>query len=62
MKLKNKMKDVRQLKVAGQVVYVQPGKTIEVESAIYDDRVFVVSDIKTSKETKEEPTKQEEVK
>jgi len=62
MKLKNKMEDVRQLRVAGQIVYVQPGETIDVENARYDNGAFELVDIKKSKDKKEKPTKQEEVK
>jgi len=67
MKLKNIMKDVRQLRIDGQVVMVQPGKTIETESTkiAYDKSVFKI--IETQKredkiEKIEKPTKQEEVK
>lgn len=62
MKLKNKMKDVRQLRVAGQIVKVGPGETIEVESAVYDKQVFEATDIKKSNETTEEPITEKEVK
>ena len=59
MKLKNKMKDARQLRVNGQVVLVAPGKTIEVKSAVYDDRVFEVIKLKRTEKV-EQITKLEE--
>lgn len=59
MKLKNIMKDVRQLRVKGQVVLVAPGKVIEVESAIYDDRAFEVIKLKRTEKV-EQTTKLEE--
>jgi predicted phosphodiesterase len=62
MKLKNKMKDVRQLRVSGQVVMVNPGATVEVESANYDKNVFEMVDIKNRNEKIEKLTKKEEVK
>ncbi len=62
MKLKNKMNDIRQLRVSGQIVMVGPGETVEVESAVYDDRVFEEINTKKRKEKIEELTKQEEVK
>ena len=61
MKLKNTMKDIRQLRVAGQIVYVKPGETVEVENANYDERVFEVVNMK-SKEEKEQKIVQKEVK
>ena len=60
MKLKNIMKDVRQLRIAGQVVEVKPGETIEGDKIVYDDRVFQIVDIQKRKEKIEEPTKLEE--
>jgi hypothetical protein len=62
MKLKNKMKDVRQLRVLGQIVKVKPGETIEVESANYDEQVFEVIETQKSKDKPEQPTKKGEVK
>jgi len=70
MKLKNIMKDVRQLRIDGQVVMVQPGKIIEIESTkiAYDESVFKIIEtqkrnVKEDKiEKVEKPTKQEEVK
>jgi hypothetical protein len=59
MKLKNIMNDVRQLRVKGQVVLVAPGKTIEVENAVYDDRVFEVIKLKRTEKV-EQTTKLEE--
>ena len=62
MKLKNIMKDVRQLRVDGQIIEVQPGKTIEIESTkvIYDKVVFKLIEIQKRKEKEEEPIKLEE--
>ena len=60
MKLKNIMKDVRQLRAAGQIIYVKPGETIEVEKPIYDDRVFEVVHVK-SKEKQEQNIAEKEV-
>ena len=54
------MKDVRKLIVAGQVVYVKPGETVEVESVKYDERVFKRVDIKKSADANEETTKLKE--
>lgn len=64
MKLKNIMKDVRKLTVAGQIIYVQPGETIEIESTKvrYDDVVFKVIETQKRNEKAEKPTKQGEVK
>lgn len=64
MKLKNIMNDVRQLRVNGQIIEVDPMETIEIESknAIYDNVVFKLINTKKRKEKIEKPTKQEEVK
>ena len=64
------MKDVRQLRVDGQVVEVGPKETIEIESTkvIYDEMVFKIIEVKEKieilkrNEKVEKPTKQEEVK
>lgn len=62
MKLKNIMNDVRQFTANGQIIYVQPKETIEVENAIYDDRVFKLIDIKKSTEKEEKINNDKEVK
>ncbi len=53
MKLKNIMKDVRQLRSMGQIIYVQPGETIEIESANYDKQVFEVIHMKSKEKTEQ---------
>ena len=64
MKLKNIMKDVRKLRIDGQVVEVGPKQTIEIESTkvIYDGVVFKLIETQKRNEQEEKPTKQEEVK
>lgn len=62
MKLKNIMNDVRQLRVSGQIIMVNPGETIDVESANYDGRAFRIIETKKRNEKAEKPTKKEEVK
>jgi hypothetical protein len=61
MKLKNIANDVRQLRVNGQIVLVQPNKIIEVESAKYDDNVFQVINTKKRNEKTEKPNREKEV-
>ena len=70
MKLKNIMNDIRQLRVDGQVIKVQPGEIIDIESTkvSYDNVTFKLIETKEKIETQkrnekeEKPTKQEEVK
>lgn len=61
MKLKNIMKDIRQLRAVGQIIYVKPGETVEVENAVYDNNVFEVVHMK-SKEKQEQKIAEKEVK
>lgn len=56
------MKDVRQLRISGQIVKVNPGETIEVEKAVFDKQVFEEIEVKKSNDKNEKPTKKEEVK
>ena len=56
------MKDVRQLRVKGQIVKVGPGEIVEVEKAVYDKQVFEEIEVKKRNDTNEKPTKKEEVK
>lgn len=62
MKLKNIMKDVRQFTSFGQIIYVQPKETIEVEQATYDEGVFELIETQKRKESDEQPNNKKEVK
>lgn len=53
MKLKNIMEDVRKLSIDGQIIYVKPGESIEVESAKYDSRVFEEIKLKRNEKNEE---------
>ncbi len=60
MKLKNIAKDVRQLRIKGELIQVNPGETIEGDKIVYDDRVFKEVNIQKREEKIEEPTKLKE--
>ena len=61
MKLKNIMKDVRQLRVDGKLVQVIPGETIEGDKIIYDKRVFEEVKNQNRNEKTEKPINKKEV-
>lgn len=52
MKLKNIMNDVRALRDNGKFIEVGPGKTVEVERPVFNDKVFEVIDNQKSNEKK----------
>ena len=61
MKLKNIQKDIRQFTSHGQIIYVEPGQTVEVDSARFDKGSFKVVDIKKRKDLEEKPKTEKEV-
>jgi len=63
IKLKNKLKDIRQFTDNGQIIEVGPGKIVEAVKPIFDENAFEVVDIKNRKiEKLEEKTSTKEVK
>lgn len=52
MKLKNKTDSVRALRDNGQFIEVEPGKIVEVEKPVFNEKVFEVIDDQKSKEPK----------
>jgi hypothetical protein len=63
MKIKNITDSDRVLRKHGQLIFVQPGETIEVQSGglIFDKRAFEVVDTEKKKEKQEKANKQKEV-